>query len=327
MKSAKTHTAVQLPEFKSRWWALNAHIHTIVASQFASVRPVLCKRIEIDTPDDDFLELDVVDTKTKKPVVALFHGLEGSSERFYIRNLMYDLQQAGYSSVAMNFRGCGNKMNRRPRFYHSGETSDYTTLFNWMSSTFPDRPVFGVGFSLGANALIKSLAEEGAGHPVKKAAAVSPPYDLKLGSYNLQKGFNKVYEFRFLQTLSAKLDKKQAHFPELPDFSGSTIYDFDDQVTAPIHGFDGADHYYDSCSSQNFLKEVETPLLLIHSKQDTLTPLRFAPFGDIKQNRFIHSVFTDKGGHVGFLSSPENWLNNTIIRWLDTPNDLYLANT
>jgi hypothetical protein len=312
------------PEFKSRWWAWNTHVHTIVPSQFGEVKPVECERVEIITPDDDFLELDVVDTDNKKPVVALFHGLEGSSERFYIRNLMHELEQAEISSVALNFRGCGSRLNDQPRFYHSGETSDYKTLFTWMAERFPGRAIYAVGFSLGGNALIKSLGELKEDHPVKKAVAVSPPYDLKRGSWNLQKGFNKVYEYRFLRTLAKKLELKRIRFPELPKFSGNSIYDFDDQVTAKIHGFGTADNYYDTCSSRLFLKEVRKPLLIIHSKKDTLTPLEYAPFEDIETNPNITSIFTNEGGHVGFLSSPENWLNNSIIHWLETPNDLYL---
>lgn len=327
MATSTQYKSIKLPEFRSRWWAWNTHVHTIVPSQLGKVRSVDCERIEISTPDNDFLELDVLDLKNNKPVVALFHGLEGSTERFYIRNLMYDLQQAGFSSVAMNFRGCGSRLNDQPRFYHSGETSDYFTLFNWMADRFPDRAINAVGFSLGGNALIKSLGELKENHPVSKATAVSPPYDLKLGSYNLQKGFNKIYEFRFIRTLASKLEEKRKRFPELPTFSGSTIYEFDDQVTAKIHGFGTADNYYDTCSSRNFLKDVQKPLLIIHSKQDTLTPLRFAPFADIEKNPFIHPVFTEEGGHVGFLSSPDNWLNKTIIHWLQSPNDLYLKNS
>lgn len=307
-----------MSDFKSAWWAFNAHVHTIVPSQFGEVKSVPCSRIELPTPDGDFLELDVYCASESAPVVALFHGLEGSSERFYIRNLMHDLKNAGISSVALNFRGCGSRMNNQPRFYHSGETGDYKLLFDWVSKEFPDNPIYAVGFSLGANALIKSLGELKELHPVEKAVGVSPPYDLKRGSWNLQKGFNRVYEYRFLRTLASKLEEKRKIFPEMPTFSGSSIFDFDDQVTSKLHGFkDGAD-YYDTCSSGQFIKHVKTPLLLIHSKVDTLTPLKYAPFEDIEANPHIETVFTEKGGHVGFVSSPRNWLNQTIVKWLNS---------
>ncbi|MCR9131159.1 MAG: alpha/beta fold hydrolase [bacterium] len=302
--------------FKNAWWAFNGHVHTVVSSQFLPVANVDCTRIEIPTPDSDFLELDIVEGDSDKPVVAIFHGLEGSSERFYVRNLMDTLYEQGISSIAMNFRGCGRRINDQPRFYHSGETNDYFTLFDWIKEHYPTREHYAVGFSLGGNALIKSLGEADQSHPVKRAVAVSPPYDLKRGSINLQKGFNRVYELRFMRTLKKKLALKREQYPELPNFSGSTLYDFDDQITAPVHGFNNADHYYESCSSKGFLSSVQTPLLLIHSKEDTLTPLAYAPFSVIEENEYIHSIFTENGGHVGFISSPRNWLNQTIVRWL-----------
>lgn len=303
--------------FNSAWWAFNGHVHTVVSS-FSEVNSVSVERIEITTPDDDFLEIDLADSGNNKPIVALFHGLEGSSERFYIRNLMSDLKQAGFSAAALNFRGCGSRLNKQPRFYHSGETSDYATFFNWIRTQFPHKSIYAVGFSLGGNALIKSLGEDGVNHLVERAVAVSPPYNLKAGSLNLEHGFNKVYAFRFLRTLAQKLEKKRAFFPDLPYFNGKTIYEFDDQITAPVHGFDSADHYYRTCSSRKFLKYVKTPLLLIHSKEDTLCPLEYAPFQIIKENPSISSVFTEKGGHVGFISSPRNWLNQTILSWLQS---------
>lgn len=303
--------------FKSPWWALNGHVHTVISSQFAQIYPLHCERLEISTPDEDFLELDIARVKQPKAVVALFHGLEGSSERFYIRNLMYELTNAGYSCVAMNFRGCGSRLNRQKRFYHSGETTDYNTIVNWILENFSGIPVCTVGFSLGGNAMIKYLGELGENSPIKKAVAVSPPYDLKLGSYNLQKGFNRIYEFRFLQTLKTKLELKRQQYPDIPTFTGSTIFDFDDQITAPIHGFKDAIDYYDTCSSKNFFEHVRTPLFIIHSIQDTLTPLKFAPFQTITSNPHIDTLFTENGGHVGFISSPRNWLNKTIVSWLN----------
>lgn len=303
--------------FSPPWWAFNGHVHTVVSS-FSDVSIIGTDRLEIDTPDDDFLEIDLIDLKNNQPVVALFHGLEGSSERFYIRNLMHDLQKLGYSSVALNFRGCGSRLNKQRRFYHSGETSDYATFFRWIKSRFPEKPIYAVGFSLGGNALIKSLGEQGSTHPVNRAVAVSPPYDLKAGSLNLNHGFNKVYAYRFLRTLVDKLEQKRIKYPDLPTFNGKTIYQFDDQVTAPVHGFDSAEHYYETCSSKRFLAEVRTSLLLIHSQEDTLCPLEFAPFKSIEKNPFISTTFTKKGGHVGYISSPPNWLNETILSWLQS---------
>ncbi|MGN8226673.1 YheT family hydrolase [Gracilimonas sp. BCB1] len=312
----KEQNRISLEPFKPAWWAWNVHVHTIVASQFSKVKKPSHERIEIDTPDGDFLEIDACIPDTDKPVVALFHGLEGSTDRYYIANLMSELKEAGFSSVALNFRGCGSRMNNRPRFYHSGETEDYRTFFKWIAETYPDKEIYAVGFSLGGNALVKYLGEEGSQSRVSRAVAVSPPYDLKEGSLRLNQGFNRIYEINFLNTLVQKLEKKRQKM-EMPKFNGSSVYEFDDQVTAKLHGFKDADDYYHQCSSKHFYGEVKTDLLVIHSKEDTLCPFEFAPFNVMESNPHIQTCFTDEGGHVGFLSSPKGWLFRVILQWLD----------
>lgn len=313
----QSNLSINIEPFEPAWWAWNTHVHTVVASQLTRVEKPDHKRIEIPTPDNDFLEIDVCRVDTEKPVVALFHGLEGSTDRHYIANLMGKLEENGFSSVALNFRGCGSRMNDQRRFYHSGETQDYRTFFQWINREFPDRDLYAVGYSLGANALVKYLGEEGKQSLVKRAVAVSPPYDLKEGSLRMQQGFNRIYEIRFLKTLVEKLELKRDKFPDMPSFHGNTIYDFDDQVTARLHNFDGADDYYHQCSSKHFYGEVKTDLLVIHSKEDTLCPIEFAPVSVIEANPHILNHFTDEGGHVGFLSSDPGWLYRVILNWME----------
>ncbi len=308
---------IEFESFKPVWWAPEVHSQTVFAS-FSQIKNPDTEYFAISTPDDDFLEVEVIDLENENPVVALFHGLEGCSRRHYIQNLIYDLKEAGYSSVALNFRGCGEKLNRRRRMYHSGETEDYKTLFSWIEKQFSNREIYAVGFSLGGNALIKSLGELGENHPVKKAAAVSPPYDLGKGSIRMNQGFNKVYQHRFLKTLEEKAKAKKEQYPDFPVYRGSSVYEFDDQVTAPVHGFEGADDYYQKCSSNRFYSEVKKPLLIIHSKQDSLCPLEYADFNAIEKNKNIRTLFTEKGGHVGFISKKRGWLNRTIIKWLNS---------
>lgn len=306
---------INFEKFNPVWWAPEVHSQTVISS-FSQTNDPLSERIDISTPDNDFLELEVVDLKNDKPVVALFHGLEGSSKRHYIQNLMSDLRDQGFSSVALNFRGCGERLNLQKRMYHSGETEDYKTLFNWIKENFNNPEIYAVGFSLGGNALVKSLGELGSNHPISKAVAVSPPYDLKGGSLQMDHGFNKIYQQRFLKTLKEKTELKREQYSDFPIFTGSSVYEFDDQVTGPVHGFKDAEDYYETCSSKHFYKDVEKPLLVIHSKADSLCPLEFAPFEDLDKNKNIHTLFTESGGHVGFISQKRGWLNRTIIKWL-----------
>lgn len=306
-----------ITKFQAADWCINGHAHTIARSLLGNTDTASIREIEIPTPDDDFLQLDVAHSIQPQGVVVLFHGLEGSSKRYYIVELMKTLLDKHYSVVALNFRSCGSRMNKQPRFYHSGATKDYETVFRWVQAQFSSQKIGAAGFSLGGNALLKYLGENGANIPVDTAAAISVPYDLREGSLRLSGGFRKVYEYRFLRMLKQKLSQKRKTYKELPTFTGSTLYDFDDQITAPVHGFEDADDYYKQCSSNQFLASIKTPTLLIHSRQDPICPIGSMPQSAIQNNAALDYIITQKGGHVGFKSSSGSWLNETIGSYLD----------
>lgn len=305
-----------ISEFKSVPWCFNGHAHTILSSLLFSSPAMEYNRIRITTPDEDFIDLDVAEQEEdESPVVVIFHGLEGSSERYYVRKLGKHLFDKGMHIVAVNFRSCSGVMNKQPRFYHSGEIEDPGTIFRWINDYFSTSSLFAAGFSLGGSALLNFLHHHQTNHNVTAFSAVSTPFNLKCGSLNLQKGFNRIYDYRFLRTLVAKLEEKREMFPGLPMFSGSTLYDFDDQVTAPLHGFDNAEDYYTKCSSAFFMNEIQTPGLIIHSKQDPLCPFEYTPVDDIENNPNLTSAFLAKGGHVGFWSQPAGWTEQVTARY------------
>jgi predicted alpha/beta-fold hydrolase len=100
--------------------------------------------------------------------------------------------------------------------------------------------------------------------------------------------------------------------PVLPDFNGNTIYEFDDVITSSIYGFDGAEDYYYQCASGRFMDKINTPTLVVHSKEDPMCPFKWTPLKAIRENPALAECFTDKGGHVGFWSLPPGWLNKTV---------------
>lgn len=298
--------------FKSAPWCFNGHAHTILCSLFFDSPLLHSEKITIDTPDDDFLEIDVVDSGSGKPVAILFHGLEGDSRRFYITQLAEHLIERGFSIIAVNFRGCGSRLNKQRRFYHSGETEDLETVFTWTQEHFPASSFFTAGFSLGGSAILNFLKKHGTYHPLRAAAAISTPFDLRKGSINLEKGFNRLYSILFLQTLVNKLEEKRDTYPDLPTYTGTTLYQFDDEVTAPLHGFENADDYYYRCSSAFFMNQIQTDTLVIHSQQDPMCPFKWTPLTEIEKNPEISALFPEKGGHVGFWSLPNGWVNQKI---------------
>lgn len=303
--------------FKAPAWCINGHVHTIASSLLHKNKLYEYKHIVLNTPDDDFLELDFIEAGDQSPIAILLHGLEGSSDRYYMSRLAETLKNAGISSLLLNFRSCGTRMNRRLRFYHSGETSDVRFVAEWLRNKFPDRILFSVGFSLGGNVLVKWVGEQKQESLLTAAVAVSTPYDLEVCSATIEQGFNKVYELTFLHTLVRKAHKKRKKYPQIPKFHGKTLRDFDNQITAKLHGFRDADDYYQRASAAPYVQDIRIPTLLIHSKQDPICPIEALPFESIHHNPFIQTVITEKGGHVGFWSKPPGWLNRTISQFLE----------
>ena len=90
---------------------------------------------------------------------------------------------------------------------------------------------------------------------VAAAAAVSAPLDLMAAGIAIDQGFNRLSTRRhFLRTLKPKALAMARRFPGLLDARrvarARTLWEFDDAVTAPLHGFAGTDDYWTRASSQ-----------------------------------------------------------------------------
>lgn len=266
------------------------------------------RRQRWETPDDDFIDLDWIDGRPGAPCVALFHGLEGSSRSHYARRLMQALAGLGWHGVVVHFRGCSGEPNRLLRAYHSGDSAEIDWVLRRLHALgWP--ALFAVGVSLGGNALLKWLAEQGAAAAtlINAAAAVSAPLDLAAANAALSSGFNLVYAKHFLRTLVPAARAKAGRFPGRIDMQRAararTLRDFDDAVTAPLHGFLGADDYYARSSAGPLLGAVRLPTLLLHAANDPFLPQAALP----RRERLPAAVtleVTDRGGHVGFVHGP-----------------------
>ena len=264
-----------------------------------------------DTPDDDELEVHRLDaTRRDAPRLILLHGLEGTIQSNYIQGTLALARQRGWTADVLIFRGCGTRMNRQRRMYHSGETSDLQLAVDRAVTDSPNQPIVLAGFSLGGNVLLKWLGEQGSGVPsqIRGAAAVSVPFDLEAGARQIEHGFSRIYTYSFLRSLVAKARVKLQAFPDLFDGSrlGSarTLYDFDDIVTAPVHGFADAHDYYSRSSSLQFLGGVRVPTLLLSALDDPFLPpsTAAAVLEQSSDNACLHAEFYPRGGHVGFVA-------------------------
>lgn len=297
------------------WWARGPHLQTLWGKLFRRRMPFPTTPERIDTPDGDFLDLLHLAGRATEPHLLMLHGLEGSPRSHYVNGLFSAAAERGWGATLMIFRGCGEEPNRQPRFYHSGETTDLALVIRLLRERHPATRLFISGVSLGGNVLLKHLGEigEAARRDVTAAAAVSVPFDLERGCRYLQHGFARVYDRHFLRTLRAKAEEKLRRFPGLFDADAlrdaRTIYDFDDAVTAPVHGFADAHDYYSRSSSLGFLHGVRVPTLLLSAIDDPFLPP--AVLDEVRAvargNPALEVDFRERGGHVGFVSGRWPW--------------------
>ena len=242
--------------------------------------------------------------------------------------MMQQLSHNGFNSVLMHFRGCSGKENLLPRSYHSGETGDAKEFIASLKKEYPKAPLYAIGYSLGANMLLKLLGEEKDNVLLERAVAVSPPMQLDICADAMDKGLSRYYQYKLLQDLRTALDKKYDKFDmqKLLNFKRKSIknlksfWQYDDVYTAPIHGFKSATEYYEKCSSRQFLKDIATPTLIIHSKDDPfMTPELIPTKAELSESVTLH--ITKYGGHVGFvggsLFQPEYWLEEKILAFIN----------
>lgn len=263
-----------------------------------------------DTPDGDFVDIWRLEGPIDAPRLLLLHGLEGTIHSHYVAGFFGEARRRGWSADLLIFRGCGSEPNRTPRFYHSGETGDTAFVLERLIREAPRTPIVLAGVSLGGNVLLKLLGEWSAAAPreIVAAAAISVPFDLERGARFISHGFSKIYDRHFLRTLRAKAREKLARFPDLFDRrrldAARSIYEFDDAVTAPVHGFASAHDYYWQSSSVRWLHRIRVGTFLLSAVDDPFLPSTVLDKvrNIARENPQLQLEFTPHGGHVGFVA-------------------------
>ena len=291
------------------------------------MRSVTCHRERWETPDGDFLDIDRMPGVSGTPVLIVLHGLEGSSRSKQVVGLLAAAQRQGWRGIAVNFRSCSGESNRLRRSYHGGETSDLAWVVQRVIADDPDSPIVCVGMSLGGNVLLKYLGEQGEAlaPQVWAAVAISTPFELAASAQALERGFSRLYMARLVRRLTAKTRAKLAHYPDVVDRRAlaavKTIADFDDAVTAPVHGFRSAENYWRASSASAFLPNIRRPTLLINAKDDPFLPESALPLAAVSANPCLTAEFPSHGGHLGFLEGPwpgwpSSWAESRTIEFL-----------
>lgn len=310
--------------FQPAWWLPGPHLQTLYPSLFRRRRTPALARERIELPDGDFLDIDWTE-ETGNTLVLVLHGLEGSLESHYTGNIISVLAQQSYTAGLMYFRGCSGIPNRLARRYHSGDTADLDYVVNLLRTRHSSRPIAVLGYSLGGNVLLKWLGEQGNRAQVTTAIAVSVPFDLNSAALQLESGVSRIYQKHLLKKLGVSITAKaQLHPPPVPLerlHELKTFRQFDDAITAPLHGFRDVDDYYTQSSCKPYLSGIMVQTLILHARDDPFLPGHAIP----AQRELSPSTtleLADHGGHVGFVTGsnplkPQYWLETRIVEQLE----------
>ncbi|WP_338845119.1 alpha/beta fold hydrolase [Massilia sp. W12] len=312
----------QESRYRAPWWQPGGHLQTILPALFGAKPDVTYRRERWTTPDQDFIDVDFVDGSAPgSPLLVLFHGLEGSSNSHYARALMHAAAQAGWHGAVPHFRACSGEMNHAPRFYHSGDAQE----INWILQRMRTRhsgPLLACGVSLGGNALLRWLGEsQHSATFVSAACAVSAPLDLARGGAALSRGVNLIYTKTFLRTLKPKCLRKLEQFPGLfareQLLAAKNLYEFDNVVTAPLHGYRDTDDYWHRASARHILGDITVPTLVLNARNDPFLPGCFLP---TQAAASVLLEYPAQGGHVGFACGAPpgrlDWLPQRVLAFL-----------
>jgi predicted alpha/beta-fold hydrolase len=317
-------TFVPTEPFRPARFLRSPHAQTIFGSLLRKAPLPPLKRERWTTPDEDFVDVDIVDAPADAPTVFVLHGMEGSSRSGYVAEILIRAAAKGWGVFAFNFRSCSGEPNRLARSYHFGDFEDPA----WALAKIAARrkgTLFGVGFSLGGNVLLKLLAEQGDRCALDRAVAVSVPFDLGVCTRALDDRRSLwafAYRSHFLRSLVPKTLEKARLFPGTIDPARVRavrgVRDFDETVTSRLHGFANAAEYYERTSSVSVLDKIARPTLLINSTDDPFCPIAIPK--SARDNPNISLLETAHGGHVGFIGGstlrPRFWAEEQAVAFL-----------
>lgn len=298
--------------YRAPWWLPGGNLQTVWSALYARRGdgvPPRYRREQWTTADGDFIDVDFAENpataRRDRPLLVMFHGLEGSSRSQYAESFAAAAATRGWAFAVPHFRGCGGMLNRGPRAYHSGDYEEVGWMLEQLAQAHGGGPLLAVGISLGGNALLRWAEEAGesASRRLAAVAAVCSPIDLRAGAIAIGRGFNRqVYTRMFLASMKPKALVKLAQHPGL--FDGAALeaardlHAFDDAFTAPLHGFRDAEDYWARCSAAPHLGDIRLPALVLNALNDPFVPAASLPAR--VAGEWVRLWRPAHGGHVGF---------------------------
>ncbi len=326
---------IDLPSFEPFPFFKSGHAQTVLSQIFPYI-PIVKNTIrhQVTLSDNDIIILVENAPQTFKHVsnkiVLLVHGLTGSQDSSYMQRGAHYLSQAGFRVFRMNLRGCGAGFHYAKKLYHSGRSQDVQEVITWLSSRYPLSPISLIGFSLGANIVLKLAGELGNGlytaPRLQSVLAISPPLNLEASVKLLLHKKNHFFNDYFVKRLVSDIQAKSSFIPGLPNLKQTSIksvLDFDEQITAPHNGFKNAKDYYQQSSSGQYIPAITHPTLILHSQDDPF--IGNAEFYKLPKKANLDLLLTKKGGHVSWLGKTDlsfnfRWMDRVILKWTNWIN-------
>jgi predicted alpha/beta-fold hydrolase len=305
------------------FYQFNGHLQTIWPAMFRQVTTSY-ERERINLPDGDFLDLDWVD-RGQKRLVILTHGLEGNTDRHYMKGMANHFAEQDWDILGWNCRTCSGEMNQQLRMYNHGDIDDIGHVINHVLRRKSYEQIVLIGFSMGGSILMKYLGVKGKEAPqqIIGGIAFSAPCDLKASVDALEIPSNKFYKNRFFTSLRPKIEAKAKQYPDVIDIRNfekiKEWRDFDNFFSAPINGYANAEDFYKQASAKNYMGGTTRPILLANAINDPILPPACTPTGLCQTHSLIHLETPRLGGHVGFCLAGKSytWMESRALEFVN----------
>ncbi|MEO9477767.1 MAG: alpha/beta fold hydrolase [Cyclobacteriaceae bacterium] len=291
---------------------LNGHWETIIPSMFYKGPEVPYTRQRMELADGDFLDVDYLKGGNSKCLI-ITHGLEGDSNRYYVKRTARYFFDRGWDVIAWNCRSCSGEINRLPRFYHHGETGDLATVIEHSFNMNYDSVVL-MGYSMGGSMSLKYMGERDVDTRIKGAITFSVPCNLLDSSEALRRKENQVYEKRFVRKLIQKMKAKAEKYPGSVNVQGidelEGFDEFHERYTAPLHDFENASDFFAEATCDRYLPNIKVPVFIGNALNDPMLGDKCYPVNLAKESEFVYLETPNQGGHVGFsiLGQKHSWM-------------------
>ena len=305
------------------FYQFNPHMQTILPALIRKIKGFKYERERFTLADGDFLDLDWIDSKSKN-LVILSHGLEGNSDRHYVKGMAQTFKDKKWDVLAWNCRSCSGEMNRKMRLYNHGEIGDLGEVINHALKRKNYEKVVLIGFSMGGNINMKYLGVNADHLPeqIYKAVSFSAPLDLVSSVVKLDQPETSFYKKRFLRMLEPKMKYKSEQYPDVIDFSNyqkiEKWEDFDNFFTAPLNGYKDAQDFYNQGSCINYINKVNIPTLIVNAINDPILTPECFPYDFCDKHSYLYLETPPKGGHVGFTMPRElkSWAEYRAVEFV-----------